>query len=81
VTAKTTATRREKVREGGYGDHSGLFRRKRHRQQSIVINPRGRASPEPVTAQQRAALERRRRLEAHREDAELAETTGEVWDG
>jgi hypothetical protein len=32
-----------------------------------------------MTAQQRVALERRRRVEQHMEDAELAEVTGEVW--
>jgi hypothetical protein len=80
VTAKRTEARRDKMRQGGYSDHSGLYRRKRYRQQSIVINPGGRSSREPVTADQRAALERRRRVEQHIEDAELAEATGEVWD-
>ena len=80
MTSKTTAARRDKVRQGGYADHSGLFRKKPRRQQSITINPGGRSSPEPVTDQQRAALERRRRVEQHMEDAELAEVTGEVWD-
>ena len=80
MTEKTTAARRDKVRQGGYADHTGLFRKKPARRRSITINPGGRPSPEPVTDQQQAALERRRRLEAHIEDAELAEVTGEVWD-
>jgi hypothetical protein len=80
VTTKRTKARREKLRQGGYADHSGLFRKKPGRRRSITINPGRRPSPEPVTAGQRAALERRRRVEQYAEDADLAEATGEVWD-
>lgn len=80
MTAKTTEPRRDKMREGANGDHSGLHHTKPQRQRSITINPGRRSSREPVTAQQRAALERRRRVEQHMEDAELAAVTGEVWD-
>jgi hypothetical protein len=81
MTTKSAAARRQKVRERGYSDHSGLFRKQPQRPRSSTINAGGRSSREPVTAEQQAALERRRRLEAHRENAELAAVTGEVWDG
>jgi hypothetical protein len=68
------------MRQEEYSDHSGLYRKKPRRQRSIMINPGSRSSREPMTAQQRAAFERRRRVEQHMEDAELAEVTGEVWD-
>jgi hypothetical protein len=81
VTTKTTAARRQKSRQGGYADRSGPFRSKPRRPPSITINPGGRSAPrEPATAEQRAALERRRRVEQHAEDADLAEATGEIWD-
>jgi hypothetical protein len=68
------------MKRNGYVDHSGLFRQRPARQQ-IVINPGGRRAPqEPVSEGQRAALERRRRVEAVQEEAELAQITGEVWD-
>ncbi|MGD2021385.1 MAG: hypothetical protein PVJ47_10035 [Thiohalocapsa sp.] len=85
VTAKTksdspSTTRRETMKRSGSLEHSGLFRKKPARQQ-IVISPGGRrASREPVTEAQRAALARRRRVEAFQEEAELAQVAGEVWD-
>jgi hypothetical protein len=81
VTAKRTeAARRDKMRQGGYSDHSGLYRTKPQRQRSITINPGRRSTQELMTAQQRAVLERRRRVEQHMEDAELAKVTSKVWD-
>lgn len=80
MTAKRTEARRDKMRQGGYSDHSGLYRKKPQRQRSITINLGRRSAREPMTVLQRAALERRRRVEQHIEDAELAEATGEVWD-
>jgi hypothetical protein len=80
VTAKTTAARREKAREDSSLEHGGLFRKKPPRQRSITINPGKRSSREPMTVQQRAVFERRRRVEQHMEDVELAEVTCEVWD-
>jgi hypothetical protein len=81
VTTKTTAARRENVRRGGYADYSELFRSKPRRPPSITINPGGRSGPrEPVTAEQRAALKRRRRVEQYAEDANLADAMAEVWD-
>ena len=78
---QTTAPRREKTKRRRNLDHSGLFRNKPGQSQQIVINPRGRsAPPDPVTAEQRACLERRRRVERHLEDTELAQATGEIWD-
>ena len=81
MVAKTTAPRREKTKRRRNLDHNGLFRKKPGQKQQIVINPRGRsAPPEPITAEQRASLERRRRVERHLENSELAQATGEVWD-
>lgn len=80
MTAKTTETRRDKMRQGGHSNHSDGYRKKPKRQRRIAINPGRRSSQEPATAQQRAALERRRRVEQHMWDAELAQVLGEVWD-
>ena len=81
MVAKTTAPRREKTKRRRNLDHNGLFRKKPGQKQQIVINPRGRsAPPEPITAEQRASLERRRRVERQQEEADLAQATGEVWD-
>lgn len=81
MVAKTTAPRREKTKRRRNLDHSGLFRKKPGQNQQIVINPRGRsAPPDPLTPEQRASLERRRRVEEQQEEAELAQATGEVWD-
>jgi hypothetical protein len=72
--------RRAKMKQSGYLDHSGLFRKKPGRRE-IIINPGGRSAPRtPVTEEQRSALERRRRLERQQEEAELAQVIGEVWD-
>jgi len=81
VTAKTTETRRNKMRQGGHSNNTDGYRKKPQRQRSITINLGRRSSQEPVTPQQRAALEHRRRVEQHMEDAELAQVLGEVWDG
>ena len=81
MAAKTAAPRREKSKRSRNLDHSGLFRRKPGQTQQIVINPRGRsAPPDPLTPEQRASLERRRRVERQQEEADLAQATGEVWD-
>ncbi|WP_295543346.1 hypothetical protein [uncultured Thiohalocapsa sp.] len=70
----------EKHARPGCDNHGGLFRKQAGRRQ-IVINPVGRRTPrEPVTEAQRAALARRRRLERHMEETELAQVTAEVWD-
>ena len=75
------APRREKTKRRRNLDHNGLFRRKPGQTQQIVINPRGpSAPPDPLTPEQRASLERRRRVERHLEDSDLAQATGEVWD-